>query len=65
MGAALLGIRAAAWVFIAAAAAGVAGALIWEQGFGAPGGVDGLIVGVFSNLSLLVAGYRLQHKFRQ
>jgi SSS family solute:Na+ symporter len=60
MGAALLGIRAATRVFVAAAAAGLVGALVWEQGFGSPGGVDGLIIGVLSNLAIFSAGYRLE-----
>ena len=65
MGAALLGIRTATWVFVAAAVGGLAGALVWEQGFGAPGGIDGLIIGVFCNLGLFLVGYRLERTSRQ
>jgi SSS family solute:Na+ symporter len=64
MGAALLGIRTATWVFVVAAVAGLAGALVWEQGFGAPGGIDGLIIGVFSNFGLFLVGYRLERRSR-
>jgi SSS family solute:Na+ symporter len=65
MGAALLGVRAATWVFVAAAVSGMTGSLIWEQVFGAPGGIDGLIIGVFSNLALFTACCRLDRKHRQ
>jgi SSS family solute:Na+ symporter len=58
MGAALLGVRTSTRVFVAAAAAGLTSALVWEQGFGAPGGVDGLIIGVFFNLIVFLTGYR-------
>ena len=64
LGAALFGVRAATWVFLAAAAAGLAGAAVWNLGMGAPGGVDGLIVGVLCNLGLFLLSYKLDRKRR-
>jgi SSS family solute:Na+ symporter len=50
LAAALLGLRAPRAAFLAGAAAGIAGVLVWNRLLGAPGGFDGLIVGVFSNM---------------
>ncbi|WP_434062351.1 sodium:solute symporter family protein [Desulfoferula mesophila] len=47
--AAFFGTRAGAGVFLAAAAAGLGGTVLWNVGLGAPGGVDGLIIGVGCN----------------
>jgi SSS family solute:Na+ symporter len=48
--AALLGLRATKAAFIAGAAAGIAGVVIWNRLLGAPGGFEGLVIGVISNL---------------
>jgi SSS family solute:Na+ symporter len=48
--AALLGLRPPRAAFLAGAAAGIAGVVVWNRLLGAPGGFDGLIVGVFANL---------------
>jgi len=38
--------------FLAGAAAGIAGVLIWSTWLGKPWGIDGLVIGVFANLSV-------------
>jgi len=49
LAATLLGIRAGTGAFCAGAAAGLCGVFVWNQLLGAPGGFDGLLVGVFAN----------------
>jgi SSS family solute:Na+ symporter len=50
LAAALLGLRAPRAAFIAGAVAGIAGVVVWNRLLGAPGGFEGLVVGVISNL---------------
>jgi SSS family solute:Na+ symporter len=50
LAAALFGLRPPRAAFLAGAAAGITGVVAWNRLLGAPGGFDGLIVGVFANL---------------
>ena len=49
LAAALLGRGASKSAFFAGAGAGIAGVVVWNRLLGAPGGFDGLLVGVFTN----------------
>jgi solute:Na+ symporter, SSS family len=55
MVAVFLGLRAPKASFLAGAASGIAGVIIWNRLLGAPGGFDGLLVGVFTNMLAFVA----------
>jgi len=45
-----LGLRAPKAAFLAGAASGIAGVIVWNKVLGAPGGFDGLLIGVFTNM---------------
>jgi SSS family solute:Na+ symporter len=51
LAAVLMGLRATKAAFLAGTSAGVAGVLIWNYALRQPGGVDGLVIGVFCNLA--------------
>jgi len=51
LAAVLLGLRATKAAFLAGTLAGAAGVLVWNYALRQPGGVDGLVVGAFSNLA--------------
>jgi SSS family solute:Na+ symporter len=55
MVAVLLGLRAPRAAFLAGAASGIAGVTVWNRLLGAPGGFDGLLVGVFTNMLAFAA----------
>jgi SSS family solute:Na+ symporter len=59
LAATLLGIRAGTASFCAGAAAGLAGVFVWNRLLGAPGGFDGLLIGVFANLLVFCLVTRL------
>ena len=52
LAAALMGLGAPRAAFLAGAASGIAGVMVWNRLLGAPGGFDGLLVGVFANARL-------------
>ncbi len=47
----LLGVRANVWAFLAGAVAGLAGTLAWNACYAFQTGVDGLVIGVFCNMT--------------
>lgn len=51
LAAVLLGLRATKGALLAGTLAGAAGVLVWNYVLDQPGGVDGLVVGVFCNLA--------------
>ena len=53
--AALLGQKAPKPAFVAGAASGILGVIVWNRLLEAPGGFDGLLVGVFSNAIAFIA----------
>jgi SSS family solute:Na+ symporter len=55
MVAVLLGLRAPRAAFFAGAASGIAGVTVWNRLLGVPGGFDGLLVGVFTNMLAFAA----------
>ena len=55
LAAVLLGYRAGKASFAAGAAAGIVGTVLWNRVLGGPGGVDGLVIGVFCNLIAFTA----------
>ena len=57
--AAFFGVRAGSGLFLASAAVGLACTLVWNTLLGGPAGIDGLIVGVFGNALVFLAGWRL------
>jgi SSS family solute:Na+ symporter len=59
MVATFLGLRAPRASFLAGAASGIAGAIVWNRLLGAPGGFDGLVVGVFTNMLAFAASLLL------
>ena len=58
LAAAFLGIKARARVFMAACIAGLVGMVLWNYLLLAPGGVDGLIIGVLSNTAVFAVAKR-------
>ena len=50
LAAALLGFHPPKAAFIAGAASGIAGVMVWNRLLDSPGGFDGLVIGVFANL---------------
>ena len=46
----ILGVKASSRDFVAGSVAGIAGVLVWNMLLDQPGGVDGLIIGIFCNL---------------
>jgi SSS family solute:Na+ symporter len=55
MVAVLRGLRAPRAAFLAGAASGIAGVIVWNRLLGAPGGFDGLLVGVLTNMLAFAA----------
>ena len=55
---AFFGIKARARVFMAGCIGGLAGMILWNYLLGAPGGVDGLIIGVLSNTAVFAVAKR-------
>ncbi len=47
----LLGVRSNVWAFLAGAIAGIIGTLAWNAFYAAQTGVDGLVIGVFCNMT--------------
>ncbi|WP_018231507.1 sodium:solute symporter family protein [Thioalkalivibrio thiocyanodenitrificans] len=62
--AALLGLRVGRRRFVAGAAAGIAGTLLWNYGLGTPYGIDGLVVGFFANLGAFMLTDRRARSIR-
>jgi len=62
LAAVLLGVRVTRAGFLAGTAAGAAGALIWNLLLKAPAGVEGLAIGVFSNLFAFILANKLSAK---
>ena len=58
LAAALLGVKARARVFLSGCGAGLAGVALWNYLLNAPGGVDGLIVGVLTNTVVFAVAYK-------
>ncbi len=52
---AILGVRVSPRRFLGGAAAGIVAAIVWSYGLGKPWSIDGLVVGVFANLSTFLA----------
>jgi SSS family solute:Na+ symporter len=62
LAATLLGVRAGKAAFCAGAAAGLCGVFVWNRLLGAPGGFNGLLVGVFANLAAFWLTARLSRQ---
>jgi len=52
LAAVLMGFRITKAAFFAGAASGIGGVILWNRLLGAPGGFDGLLIGVFTNLAV-------------
>jgi SSS family solute:Na+ symporter len=65
MVAVFLGLRAPRAAFLAGAASGIGGVIIWNKLLGAPGGFDGLLVGVFTNMLAFAAVLLFSRRRRQ
>lgn len=52
---AILGVPVSRRRFLAGAAAGIVAAIVWSYGLGKPWDIDGLVVGVFANLTAFLA----------
>jgi SSS family solute:Na+ symporter len=64
LAATLLGVRTSPQAFCAGAAAGIAGVFAWNGLLDAPGGFDGLLIGVFANFIVFAIVSRLTGKKR-
>lgn len=62
LAATILGFRGSIISFCAGAAGGILGVMVWNHILGAPGGVDGLVIGVFTNLAAFGAARVLSHR---
>jgi SSS family solute:Na+ symporter len=51
LAATILGFKGSLFTFAAGAAGGILGVIMWNQVLGSPGGFDGLVVGVFTNMA--------------
>ena len=60
--AALFGVRTRPLVFICGSLAGFCGVWLWKYGLHAPGGIDGLVVGVLCNTAVFLLGWRISAK---
>ena len=60
--AALFGVRTRPLVFICGSLAGFCGVWLWKYGLHAPGGIDGLVVGVLCNTAVFLMGWRISAK---
>ena len=58
LAAAFFGTKARAHVFMAGCIGGLAGMILWNYLLGAPGGVEGLIIGVLSNTAVFAVAKR-------
>ncbi len=59
LAATMLGVKSSPLAFIAGASAGIAGAFCWNHLLDAPGGFDGLLIGVFANFFVFCLTNRL------
>lgn len=64
LAATLLGVRTSTPAFCTGAAAGILGVFVWNRLLGAPGGFDGLLIGVFANFIVFSIVSRLTGKPR-
>jgi SSS family solute:Na+ symporter len=60
LAAALFGIKATQKTFLIGAVGGLIGVLVWNRLLEQPGGVDGLVVGVFTNAAAFFIGSHLE-----
>ena len=60
----LLGVKQRKGHFLAGAAAGCVGVLVWNFVLHTPGGVDGLIIGIACNLAVTLIARALSHQVK-
>lgn len=54
LAAVLLGFRTSKAAFVAGAVSGISGVVLWNRLLGAPGGFDGMLIGLFTNLLVFI-----------